>query len=273
MGGSPTAISVSTPDVRALGIAFVSRVGVCPTPAQRRGWHGLHPYHAGVTRALVVEDDPLIAQAVVEALAADGHDTRAAGTIAHARSLAREWEPDVVVLDLGLPDGDGVDLCRSLRAQAAQVRIVVLTARDDDIDVIVGLDAGANDYVTKPFALPVLLARVRAQLRPPVSDASQALSIGSLLIDPAAHRATLDGAPLDLRPREFALLHLLARDRGRVVTHERILTELWGASWDRAARKSLETHVHSLRRKLGPTNVRAEWITTIRTIGYRFVSA
>lgn len=238
-----------------------------------RRQHRLRLYHAEVIRALVVEDDPLIAGAVVEALTGEGHNTRAAGTIVDARTLAREWGPDVVVLDLGLPDGDGVDLCRDLRACGAQVRIVVLTARDDDIDVIVGLDAGANDYVTKPFALPVLLARVRAQLRPPTPDASQAFSVGSLMIDPAAHCATFDGEPVELRPREFALLQLLAGDRGRVITHERILAELWGTSWDRAARKSLETHVHSLRRKLGAADGSTDWITTIRSIGYRFVSA
>ena len=223
-------------------------------------------------RVLVVEDDPLIAGAIVDALAADGHSTRAASSMTAAQLAAGDWEPELVVLDLGLPDGDGIALCRHLRAGDPRVRIVIVTARDDDIDVIVGLDAGANDYVTKPFAVPVLQARIRAQLRPAPLDAAAPIAVGALLIEPAAHRASLDGIELDLRPREFAVLHLLARDRGRVVTHERILTELWGASWDRSARKSLETHMHSLRRKLHSPTQATNWITTVRGVGYRFIA-
>ena len=220
----------------------------------------------------MVEDDQLIAGAVVEALTADGHTVRAVRSVTDGRVVAGQWEPELVVLDLGLPDGDGVSLCRRLRADDARLRIVIMTARADDIDIVVGLDAGANDYVTKPFALTVLQARVRAQLRPDPVDDAERLNVGPLLIESEAHRASLHGAPLDLRPREFAVLHLLARDRGRVVTHQRILTELWGASWDRASRKSLETHIHSLRRKLGSPNDAAPWITTIRGIGYRFLA-
>ena len=227
-------------------------------------------YHVAVeARVLVVEDDDRIAVAVADSLTADGYLTRRAGSILEGQLLAGEWDPALVLLDLGLPDGDGLMLCRQLRATRQHVRIVILTARDDDIDVIAGLDAGANDYVTKPFALPVLRARVRAQLRPAPADGTVA-EIGELRVDVAAHRATWRERPLDLRPRELALLVLLMRDHGRVVTHERVLFELWGPEWDQASRKSLDTHLHSLRRKLAADGGPGDWITTIRSIGYRF---
>lgn len=222
-----------------------------------------------VARILVIEDDRVIADSMAAALTDDGYTTRTAGSLREARQLADEWQPDIALVDLGLPDGDGLVLCRQLRNRSPQLRIVIVTAQDDDIDIVVGLDAGANDYVTKPFALPVLRARVRAQLRPVAADPSAPLSIGSLTIDPGAHRATVAGEVLELRPREFALLELLARDRGRVVTHRRILTELWGSERDRLGRKSLETHMHTLRRKLGDGPGKPS-ITTVRGIGYRF---
>ena len=222
-----------------------------------------------VARVLVVEDDVVIANSIAAALGDDGYATRTAASVRDARQAAEEWQPDIALVDLGLPDGDGLVLCRQLRNRSQQLRIVIVTAHDDDIDIVAGLDAGANDYVTKPFALPVLRARVRAQLRPLAADPSAPMSIGSLTIDPGAHRATVAGETLELRPREFALLELLARDRGRVVTHRRILTDLWGSGHDRLGHKSLETHMHTLRRKLGEGPGKPS-ITTVRGIGYRF---
>ena len=222
------------------------------------------------SRVLVVEDDRQIAAAVRHALAEEGHDVRIASSVLECQLVVHAWDPELVVLDLGLPDGDGIALCRVLRGANGSVRIVIVTARSDDLDAIVGLDAGANDYVTKPFAMAVLQARVRAHLRPAPPEGLAVLDMGPLRIEIDAHCVSVDGRPVELRPREFALLEILVRDRGRVVTHDRILSELWGSAWDRASRKSLETHIYSLRRKLGTNEVVAGWIKTIRGVGFRF---
>ena len=221
-------------------------------------------------RVLVVEDEPAIAAEVEHSLTAHGYDVTVASTGKAALAAASAQPPDLVVLDLGLPDLDGVHVCRLLRSDLPAVPIVMVTARDDDVDVVVGLDAGATDYVVKPFAMAVLLARLRAHLRVPAGDgAVGALVVGDLRVDLAAHRAFLAEVELDLRPKEFDLLEVLVERAGRVVTRDYLLSEVWDLRWE-SSTKTLDMHVHALRRKLGDRGDGVPWISTVRTVGYRF---
>lgn len=221
-------------------------------------------------RVLVVEDDETIADEVQGALLANGYEVSAVSGGRAALESARARPPDLVVLDLGLPDLDGVHLCRRLRADLPGVPIVIVTARDADVDVVAGLDAGATDYVTKPFSMAVLLARLRAHLRSEALGGNGGdIVVGTLRVDTAAHRAYLAEAELDLRPKEFALLSLLARSAGKVVTRDRLLSDVWDLHWE-SSTKTLDMHVHALRRKLGDRPDGSSWISTVRTVGYRF---
>ncbi len=218
-------------------------------------------------RILVVEDDESIGRIVAESLEAHGYRVEWCTGGASAMSAIGRSIPDLVLLDAGLPDIDGFTLCRQLREQHPDLPIVLVTARDAEIDVVVGLDAGASDYVTKPFSMNVLLARVRAHLRATAVGPDEALELGTLRVDPAAYVATVDGAPVDLRRREFELLALLCREAGRVVTRERLLAEVWDLHWETST-KTLDMHVMALRRKLGD----AIEIATVRGVGYRLVA-
>ena len=216
-------------------------------------------------RLVILEDDPSIGSSVRAALQDHGYSVEWFTTAGAAQSTLENDAPDLVLLDVGLPDIDGVTLCRWLHDTHRELPIILVTARDTDIDVVVGLDAGASDYVTKPFSMSVLLARVRAQLRSsdPI-DPGAPLALGRLVVEPSAHRVTVDGEPVALRKREFELLLLLSREAGRVVTRERLLSDVWDMHWDRTS-KTLEQHVLALRRKLGD----ALEIVTIRGVGYR----
>jgi DNA-binding response OmpR family regulator len=221
-------------------------------------------------RVLVVEDEPAIASAVQRSRLSNGEVVEVATTGRAALSAAAARPPDLVVLDLGLPDLDGLHVCRELRAALPKEPIVIVTARDADVDVVVGLDAGASDYVVKPFATAVLLARVRAHLRRAAADDPAApLEVGPLRVDVAAHRAFLDDREIDLRPKEFALLRALVERAGRVVTRDLLLSEVWDLQWETST-KTLDMHVHALRRKLGDRPDGGAWISTVRTVGYRF---
>jgi DNA-binding response OmpR family regulator len=217
---------------------------------------------------VVIEDDHSVGQAVTGALEMHGYrvDWYRDGATA---TIAFEAEtPDIVLLDAGLPDVDGFTLCRWLREQHRDLPIVLVTARDSDIDVVVGLDAGASDYVTKPFSTNVLLARVRAHLRAgDVVDHDAPIEIGLLRVDPAAYSASIDGVGVDLRRREFELLLHLARNLGRVLTREQLLSDVWDLHWD-SSTKTVDMHVLALRRKLEG----AVEIVTVRGVGYRLVS-
>ena len=217
-------------------------------------------------RILVVEDDESIGQTVSTTLQSHGYDVHWCTDGASATADIEATAPDLVLLDAGLPDVDGFTLCRWLREQHRDLPIVLVTARDADIDIVVGLDAGASDYVTKPFSMNVLLARVRAHLRASAVSRDEAVVLGALRVDPAAYVATIDGRPVDLRRREFELLVLLCREAGRVVTRERLLAEVWDLHWGTST-KTLDMHVMALRRKLGD----AIDIGTIRGVGYRLV--
>jgi DNA-binding response OmpR family regulator len=170
-----------------------------------------------------------------------------------------------VILDLGLPDVDGIDLCRKLRGARPEIGILIVSARDQELDIVAGLDAGADDYLVKPFRLSELLARVRAHLRrvDQQPEEPEPLVTGDLSVDRAGRRAWLDGRELTLRPKEFDLLALLASQAGRVVTRERIMREVWDTDWLENT-KTLDTHILALRGKLKPDS-----ITTLRGIGYR----
>src|SRR5918995_2092317 len=204
---------------------------------------------------LLVEDEESITAPLAEALGREGFDTRIAGTVAESLDLAKRFRPDLVLLDVMLPDGSGYDVCRELR-RTSQVPIIMLTARGEEADRIVGLELGADDYVVKPFSAREVVARIRAVLRraddgPAAEQRDEApVEVGGLAVDDARRTATLAGEPLELSRKEFDVLLLLAREAGRVVTRERLLEEVWDTTWFGSS-KTLDVHVSALRRKLG----------------------
>lgn len=220
-------------------------------------------------RILVVEDDATIGRGIVHALSGEGYHVELA-TDGHGALAMIEHEWDLVLLDLGLPDVDGLEVCRRIRVDHPLLPIVMLTARTDEIDVVAGLDAGADDYITKPFRVAELFARVRARLREPSAsvEASDLIVLGEVAVDLAARRAWRGGAELDLRPKEFDLLGLLVTQAGRALTRERIMEEVWDEHWF-GSTKTLDMHVSSLRRKLAPAGG-PDPITTLRGVGYRY---
>jgi DNA-binding response OmpR family regulator len=221
------------------------------------------------SRILLVEDDEAIGASLARVLRAEGHDVDWHTLGLPALASAADAVPDLVVLDLWLPDVDGVELCRRLRAAGQQMAIVMLTARAEEMDVVLGLDAGADDYLTKPFRLSELLARVRAHLRRRERDDGHEprVEVGALRVDRAARRAWHAGLELELRPKEFDLLTLLAAQAGRVVTRERIMSAVWDENWF-GPTKTLDQHIASLRHKLAACGCE-DAITTLRGVGYR----
>jgi DNA-binding response OmpR family regulator len=225
-----------------------------------------------VAELLLVEDDADIGDQLAGALAAQGHRVGWARTGRAALDhIGKVGRVDLVLLDVGLPDIDGTALCRQLRSSLGDTVIVMLTARTDEIDVVLGLDAGADDYLTKPFRLTELLARVRAHLRRgPAGPASRPpTTVGPLRLDPAGRRATVDGRELLLRPKEFDLLATLAGNAGQALTRERLMAEVWDEHWS-GSTKTLDMHVSALRRKLGDEPSDGGRITTVRGVGLRF---
>jgi len=217
-------------------------------------------------RILIIEDDTTIGRALESTLDSEGHDTGWFRTAAAALEDAAARPPALVLLDLGLPDRDGVDVCHELRAIVPRTRIIMITARAEEVDLVVGLDAGADDYITKPFRLAELLARVRAHLRR-LDDASSTIprTVGDLTLDPGSRRVRIGETELGLRPKEFDLLELLVAETGQAVTRERIMEEVWDEHWF-GSTKTLDMHILALRRKLEPSSVT---ITTLRHVGYR----
>ncbi|HEX3622534.1 MAG TPA: response regulator transcription factor [Acidimicrobiales bacterium] len=217
-------------------------------------------------RVLVVEDDEPIAEPLVRALRRDGHDAQWARTGAEALEAAQAGPFDLVLLDLGLPDIDGIDVCQRLRQGDRDVAILMLTARSEELDAIVGLDAGADDYVTKPFRVGELLARVRAQLR---RRGEAAVAAQDVRVDPGARRAWLADGELELTAKEFDLLALLVQEAGTVVPRERIMERVWDEHWF-GSTKTLDVHVSALRRKLSDDPASPRYISTVRSVGFRF---
>lgn len=222
-----------------------------------------------MARLLLVEDDVGIARPLVRALESDGHEVEHVTRGAEALRAAEDGV-DVVVLDLGLPDLDGVEVCRRLRASHGDaLPILVLTARSGELDVVVGLDAGADDYVSKPFRLAELQARIRALLRRSGPDEADDHRAGPVRLDVGARRAWCEDEELDLTPTEFDLLALLVGHAGDVVTRETIFREVWDTTWT-GSTKALEMQVSSLRRKLGEDPADPTHLHTVRGVGYRF---
>jgi DNA-binding response OmpR family regulator len=215
---------------------------------------------------LIVEDDAAIGSGLRRVLEGQGYRAR---LVTRGEDAVRAVGDGVglMILDLGLPDMDGLDVCRLVRAERTGMAIMMLTARDREIDVVAGLDAGADDYLVKPFKLSELLARVRAHLRRGASARSEdgpAVGANGVFLDRAARRAWRGEVELVLRPKEFDLLALLLSEAGRVVTRERLMSEVWDTEW-MGSTKTLDMHVHALRQKVG-----ADAITTLRGVGYRF---
>src|SRR3954463_1104900 len=220
---------------------------------------------------LMVEDEQSITEPLSEALAREGFDTEVAGTAARALELAGQAAPDLILLDVMLPDGSGFDVCRELRA-SSRVPIIMLTARGEEADRVVGLELGADDYVVKPFSAREVVARIRAVLRrtaAPETGGEGPLEIGSLRLDPARHEVTRDGEALELSRKEFELLHLLMRNAGSVVTRDRLIDEVWDPNWF-GSTKTLDVHVSGIRRKLGDDPADPRYLHTVRGVGFRF---
>jgi two-component system, OmpR family, KDP operon response regulator KdpE len=219
---------------------------------------------------LIVEDDERIRSALIRALRERGHAVSSAATALAGLRQAVEERPDLVVLDLGLPDLDGSELLRMLRA-VSTVPVIVATARDDDDSVVRALDSGADDYVLKPFRADQLEARIRAVLRRAagVADAASApVTVGPLTIDPRSRRVTYEGRPVDLSPKEFDLLAHLAARAGTVVTKRELLAEVWQLPYG-GSDKTVDVHLSWLRRKLGESGAEPRLLQTVRGVGVR----
>ncbi len=220
------------------------------------------------TRILVIDDEPQITRVLRTALSAQGMDVRTANDPVEGLRLFHEWSPDLVVTDLMMPEMTGVEVCRAIRATSS-TPVLVLSVRDHERSKIEALDAGADDYVTKPFGIQELLARVRAHLRRAPERVESALEVGDFVIDVSAHSATVNGKTLRLTPKEFELLVLLARHAGKVLTHRMLLTSVWGSQ---AAHQPeyLRVFVGQLRKKL-ENETGKKFIQTEPWVGYRFV--
>jgi two-component system, OmpR family, response regulator RegX3 len=224
-------------------------------------------------RILVVEDEASISEPFAEALRRAGFEPLLTGTAAGALRLAEEEDPDLVMLDLALPDGDGRDVCRELRRRS-DVPIVMLTARGTEMDKIVGLELGADDYVVKPFSAAEVISRIRAVLRRSAGrdgHPEEPLAVAELELDPGARIARLRGSELDLSRKEFDLLAELMRHAGQVVSREDLMARVWDVNWF-GSTKTLDVHVGWLRRKLGDDPNRPTYIETVRGVGFRFAA-
>lgn len=231
----------------------------------------------GATHILLIEDDPAIGESLVDALKTNGfqatwHTTGGSGLV-----YARSANPHLILLDLRLPDGSGLDFCRQLRQAGLRQPVIILTAQRDEIDKVLGLEMGADDYVTKPFGLRELLSRIRAQLRraygefAPAADANL-LRAGELTIDLDRSQARRDETLLNLTPTEFKLLVFMARHPGQALSREQILTAVWGYDADVESERTVNVHISRLRDKVERDPSRPALILTVPGIGYRLVA-
>jgi two-component system response regulator RegX3 len=219
----------------------------------------------GVVQVLLVEDDDAIAEPLVRGLEREGFAVERVSTGAAALQAS---EPDVVLLDLGLPDIDGYEVCRRMRARS-EVPIVFLTARSEEVDRVVGLELGADDYVVKPFGFRELVARIRAvtRRRQPRERAEGPQTVGALVLDRRTREVRVAGHEVDLTPKEYELVSLLAQDPGAVFERQQIMEQVWGQPWY-GPTKTLDVHIASVRKKLGDPR----WIETVRGVGFRLVA-
>ena len=220
-------------------------------------------------RILIVEDDPSVADGIVDGLSSAKFETQHVATGAAALEAVVGFSPDLVLLDLGLPDMDGTDVCREIR-KSSNVPIIVISARDEEIDRVIALEIGADDYVVKPFGMRELVARIKAVARrssthePPAAVASER-EFGPLTIDTRSIRVTLNGDEIHLTPKEFELLVYLSEDPGAVHRRTDILHDVWDTNWY-GTTKTLDAHVAAIRKKLGNPS----WIESVRGVGFRF---
>src|SRR3954447_4642416 len=216
---------------------------------------------------LLAEDDASISEPLARALRREGYEVEVREDGPTALDAGTQGGVDLVVLDLGLPGMDGLEVARRLRAEGLTVPILILTARADEVDTVVGLDAGADDYVTKPFRLAEPLGRVRALLRRNPTETSP--STDQLRIDPEGRRAWFKDQELQLTAKEFDLLRVLVREQGKVVSREQLMREIWETAWF-GSTKTLDMHISVLRRKLGDDATQPRYISTVRGVGFRF---
>jgi len=216
-------------------------------------------------RVLVVEDDPSVASGVLDGLTAASIEHTHVETGAAALAAMSTYSPDLVLLDLGLPDMDGTEVCRGIRSTST-TPIIIISARDDEIDRVVALEMGADDYVVKPFGMRELVARIRAVTRrTSATEQPSQLRFGSLVIDDRSRRVLLDGAEVHLTPKEFDLLAYLASDAGAVFRRSEILHSVRETNWY-GTTKTLDAHIAAIRKKLGDPG----WIVSVRGVGFRF---
>ena len=218
-------------------------------------------------RILLVEDDAMIGEALRKAMRGDAIALDWVRSAEHAETALATARYDLLLLDLGLPGRDGIELLRALRARGDALPIIIITARDAIADRVAGLDAGADDYMVKPFALDELTARVRALLRRRAGRGDPVLRHGPIAVDPATREVTLDGTPVNLSAREYALLLALLDRPGAVLSRGQLEERVYG--WgEEVGSNAVEVHVHALRRKLG-----ADRIRTVRGVGYALAQA
>ena len=225
-----------------------------------------------MTDVLLAEDDVAIAEPLARALSREGYGCQVVTDGAQALDYAQDSKYELLILDLGLPEIDGLEVCRRIRTTRPGLAVLMLTARTDEVDFVVGLDAGADDYVGKPFRLAELLARVRALLRRrnAEEESEPVLDGGDITLDPRGRRVLVDGKDLVLANREFDLLRFLMERSGQVIGRDEILTEVWGSA-DLRSSKTLDMHISWLRRKIGDDRRdRPRHIVTVRGVGFRF---
>jgi two-component system, OmpR family, response regulator RegX3 len=224
-------------------------------------------------RILLIEDEESISEPLERALGREGFEVAVAPTASEGRALFGERRPDLVLLDVMLPDGDGRDLLREFRA-TSKTPVVMLTARDEELERVLGLELGADDYVTKPFSAAELAARVRAVLRrtDAASPTGEVLEAGDVRMDLDKHVVTRNGDEVELTVKEYDLLRMLLENAGRVVKRDQLFREVWDTSW-LGSTKTLDVHVSALRRKLGDDPTAPRYIHTVRGVGFRFSSS
>jgi len=222
-------------------------------------------------RILVVEDEAAISEPLAENLEREGFAPEVAATLEAARDSYQRQVPDLILLDVMLPDGDGRDLAREIR-KGSDVPIIMLTARGEEIDRVLGLELGADDYVVKPFSARELTARIRAIMRRGrLAERRGPIEIGDIRLDPAARAVTKADEPLELAAREFDLLHMLMANAGKVLRREQIMDEVWDPHWF-GPTKTLDVHISWLRKKVEDDPSNPRYITTMRGVGFRFLS-